>query len=278
MKRRSLSNLMLVAKWRYIQSIHETADFRNPDTLVHYFLPMLERWRCKWLDQKKLALLRSDPFYYYLVARTKYYDGVFFDAISNNIQNIINVGCGSDTRSFRFEHVLRKKGIKVLECDQSEAISNKQRIAKQRDTSDYIAYLPIDLNDDVWPDFEHWLKANNSAKALVLMEGVSPYVNVETFDQFLSLLASKLPAGSRVAYDFKLRGVADEFGRVGRTQRPFRLTASIEDLAAYHEKLGYRLDYMEKSSNLTARLLTGLAKSGASLFTEDGLIQLEVAH
>jgi len=263
---------MLVAEYRYIQSIHETDELRNPDTLVRHFLPTLRRWRLAWLGKRKLALLRSDPLYYYLLARTKYYDGVFLDAISENMQHIINVGCGSDTRSYRFEHVLKQKGVKVLECDQQEAISDKQRMTDQRWAFDHIAYLDIDLNDDTWPDFENWLGINVTAKTLVMMEGVTPYVNFETFGRFLSLLARKLPAGSRVAYDFKLSGVADDFGRVGRTQRPFRLTAKIEDAVAYHEELGYRLNHIELSSDLSARL----AKSGDHLFTEDGLILLEV--
>ena len=272
MKIRNFSNSMLVAEYRYIQSIHEADGLRNPDTLVQHFLPTLRRWRLAWLGKIKLTILRSDPLYYYLIARTKYYDGVFLDAISDDMQYIINVGCGSDTRSYRFEHVLKQKGVKVLECDQLEAISNKQRMTSQRWAFDHIEYMAIDLNDDAWPDFENWLDINNTAKSLVMMEGVSPYIDVETFGRFLSLLARKLPVGSLVAYDFKLSGVKDDFGRVGRTQRPFRLTAETEEVAAYHEKLGYRLNFMELSSDLAGRL----AKSGDYLFTEDGLILLEV--
>jgi methyltransferase (TIGR00027 family) len=225
-----------------------------------------------WLGKRKLSMLRSDPLYYYLIARTKYYDGIFLDAISDNMQYIINIGCGSDTRPYRFENILKQNGVKVLECDQREAISNKQQMTNQRWAFDHIAYLAIDLNDDNWPDFESWLDTNNTAKALVMMEGVSPYINVETFGRFLNLLARKLHVGSRVAYDFKLSGVKDDFGRVGRTQRPFRLTAETEEVATYHEKLGYRLNHMELSSDLTGRL----AKSGDHFFTEDGLILLEV--
>ena len=278
MKSRSFSNSMSVAEWRYIQSVHETAELQNPDTFVRHFLPALQRWRCAWLSQSKLAAMRSNPLYYYLVARTIYYDGLFLDAISDKVQHIINVGCGSDTRSYRFEHVLKQNGVKVLECDQPEAIADKQRIAKRRGTFDHVAYMPIDLNDDAWPDFEHWLNENNRAKILVLMEGVSPYVNSDNFGRFLGLLARELQTGCRVAYDFKLRGVRDDFGLGGRTQRPFRLPMAIEEVVSYHEKLKYRLNHLEQSSELSTRLLTGLAKSGVPLFTQDGLIQLEVVH
>ena len=278
MEKQGFSNSLFVAEWRYIQSIHETTELRNPDDLVGHFLPTLRRWRCAWLGQNKITIMRSDPFYYYLVARTRYYDGVVLDAISDNMRYIINVGCGTDTRSLRFENVLRQKGVKVLECDQPEAILLKKSRSNELGSNSHVAYVSVDLNDEAWPAFEQWLGQHNKSKGLVVMEGVSPYVNVETFGRFLKLLASQLPSGSRVAYDFKLRGIKDEFGLIDRTQRPFRLSGDRKDVADYHEEIGYRLDYMERSSGLSTRLLTSLAKSGASLFIEDALIQLEVMH
>ena len=269
-------NTMNVAELRHIQSIHETTEFRNPDTFVRHFLPESRRQRLAKLGQWRLAMLRSHPFYYYLLARTKYYDGVLLHAISDKMQYVISVGCGNDTRPYRFEHVLKQKGVEVLECDLPEVISNKQRMANRLGTFDHIAYLAIDLNDGAWPDFEHWLGTHNKAKALVLIEGVSPYVNAEAFGRFLDLLARKLPAGSRVAYDFKFRGVNDNFGRGDRTQTLLRLSGVTEEVVAYHEGLGYRLSHFEQSSDLSARLLTGPAKPNAPLFTEDGLILLDV--
>ena len=125
------SNSMNVAEFRYIQAIHEKGELQNPDGLVGQFLPILRRWKCNWFRQRKLAVLRTDPFYYYLDARTRYYDKVFLDAITDNVQYIINVGCGFDTRASRFEHVLRQKGVQVLECDQPKAIQVKQGMAKR---------------------------------------------------------------------------------------------------------------------------------------------------
>ena len=85
-------------------------------------------------------------------------------------------------------------------------------------------------------------------------------------------------SGSRVAYDFKLRGFADEFGRVGRTQKPFRLGGGRAEITAFHEQLGFRLEHFERSSDLTVRLLANLEKPRHPLFLEDALIQLELMH
>src|SRR6185503_13343968 len=104
--------------------------------------------------------------------------------------------------------------------------------------------------------------------------GVSPYVNEESFGRFLDLLANELPPDSRVAYDFKLRGVAGDFGRSDRTRSPFRLSDARAEVSAYHEAHGYQLEQLELSADLSLRLLPDLAKSGALLFREDGLVRL----
>jgi methyltransferase (TIGR00027 family) len=271
----NLSNSLSVGRLRYIQSVRESAERRNPDTLVRYFLPVRERWRSAWLGRQALAQLRALPFYYYLVARTKYYDSIFTGAVAEGVRRIINVGCGSDTRAHRFERELRRDGVGVLECDQPEAIHAKQETVK-RWGADYVEYLPLDLNADGWPKLEAWLRANGGAKVLVLMEGVSPYIDDTSFRRFLSLLSNALPPGSQVAYDFKLRGADDAFGRAGRTRIPFRLSAVKDEVAAFHEDLGFRLEHMELSSELSERLLPGLGRSAAAVFREDGLVRLTV--
>ena len=270
----NLSYMMSVGQLRYIQSVYETAEYRNPDMLVRDFLPVLQRWGCDFRGRILLGRLRSRPFYYYVVARTKYYDAVFVDAICDKVDFIVNVGCGSDTRAYRFGHVLKQKGIRVLECDQSEAISAKRQIARRQWPADHVEYLSIDLNNDVWPEFERWLTQNHGARVLVLMEGVSPYVNEDPFGRFLDLLAKTLQPGSRVAYDFKLRGAADGFGHSDRTRSPFRLSNARNEITAYHRAHGYQLEYLELSFDLSLRLLPALADSGVPLFREDGLIRL----
>jgi methyltransferase (TIGR00027 family) len=277
MRLRCFSNSGGVAELRYIQSIHEQPELRNPDTMVRHFLPVRQRWRCAWLGRDDLAALRSDPFYYYLVARTKYYDELFLRAITDGARSILNIGCGTDTRAIRFADLLRDRGVKVLECDQAETISDKQRVVQRLGALDHVDYMSIDLNDDDWPDLDQWLSVNGRAKALVLLEGVSPYVNFEAFTSFLRFLARRLASHSRVAYDFKLRGVDDGFGRDGRTHRPFRLPAVAEDVAAHHEALGYGVKRVDWSSGLAARLPIGREPLEIPLFREDGLVQLEIA-
>jgi methyltransferase (TIGR00027 family) len=269
------SNAWYVAFLRYVQSIHEPPERRNPDTLVRHFIPPFQRWRTAWLGPDALLQLRSDPFYSYLIARTRYYDQVFLDAIAGGVRQIIGVGCGSDTRAYRFRQALIAGGVHVLECDQPDAIKVKRRVARRWRASDYVEYLAIDLNDKQWPQLT--AKMNHTGhKVLLMLEGVSPYVNESNFAAFLGMAAQHLAAGSLVAYDYKLRGVKEDFGRTGRTHIPFRMSALPADVAAFHENLHLRLEHCELSSDLSARLLPDLRESRAALFEEDGLARLTV--
>jgi methyltransferase (TIGR00027 family) len=264
---------MFVARLRYIQSVHEPPECRNPDRLVRHFIPFLERCRLTWASQEDVSKLRENPFYYYLVARTKYYDQVLSEAVADGVQSIVNVGCGTDTRAYRFSHLFKHRDVRVLECDRAEAIRAKQRIVRRWQHSQHIEYLQIDLNADTWPELACWLE-KQPGRTLVLMEGVSPYIDDVSFGRFLSLLASTLAAGSQVAYDFKIQGAHDDLGREGRTQRPFRLPTASDDVAAFHEAHGLQLERLELSSELCARLLPASEKAAVSSFTQDALVRL----
>ena len=127
-----MSYARTVGEWRYIQSLHESAERRNPDRLVGKLLPLRERLAARWLGGKRINALRSHPFYYYLVARTKYYDQVFLGAMESGVRHIVNIGSGTDTRAYRFADRLKDRRIDVCECDQPSVIRAKHRICKRR--------------------------------------------------------------------------------------------------------------------------------------------------
>lgn len=276
MKLPNFSNMMRLGQLRHIQSVCETGDFKNPDYLADFFLSPSQRFICHWMATLRLARLRADPFYGYLVARTRYYDGLFVGAISNRVNVIVNIGCGSDTRSYRFGRLLQQNGIRVLECDQPEAITNKQCVARKKCPADHVSYLSINLNRERWDELADWFGAHESGSVFVLMEGVSPYIGSRSFARFLDFLSASLPAGSRFAYDFKFRGVADRFGESPESGELFRQPDDEKGVSLFHRAHGFRLDRMDSSAALTLRMLPRMREHRSLVFAEDGLLQLTV--
>lgn len=252
----NLSWMMNVCELRYIQARYEPAAWRNPDAMVGAFLPLPRRLACAVRGVLLRSQLRGKPFYRYLLARTRYYDEVFLGAVDDRVRRIVNIGCGSDTRAHRFAPLLRRKGVAVLECDQPQAIRAKQRIAERRWAADHVSYVALDLHARAWSALEGCLDA---APALVMMEGVSPYIGTEPFEAFLRFLAARLAPRSVVAYDFKIVDTPEAPGVVPALPRPFRLPAERGHVAAYHAALGFELQHMELSRDLCRRLAPGEA-------------------
>jgi methyltransferase (TIGR00027 family) len=270
----NVSELMNVGKLRYIQAVFESGEYRNPDAMIGVFLSMSQRLDCVVRGTLLKSRLRANPFYYYILARTKYYEEVFLDAVRNSVTCIVNIGCGSDTRAYRFADVLKHKGITVLECDQPQAIHSKHKIAAQHWSTDHIGYVPLDLNETGWTDFGRLLDERCTGPVLVMMEGVSPYIRSASFKAFLRLLSAKLHPDSFLAYDFKIKGLRDEFGRSASAPETFRLSTDRTAVAAYHNAIGFQLQHMELSTELTRRLLP----QAPLLFDQDCLLRLSLVR
>ena len=264
--------MMSVGELRYIQSHFRKGRGQGPRPPGGQLLPWSKRLGCWVRGTFLLPKPRANPFYGYLNARTKCYDQVFGEALDRSITRIVNIGCGSDTRAQRFAGRLRAQRVEVLECDQEPAIRAKEQLARRLwGASDHVAYQPIDLEAGAWPALEGWLSREPAAPTLVMLEGVSPYVGKESFARFLRMLSSKLHPASTFAYDYKLQGVADDFGGAPGSGR-FRLSADRDEVARTHRDLGFQVEHMELSSALSQRLQPGQAP----LFEEDCLLRLSV--
>ena len=271
----NLSFLARVGQVRAIQSRYEAPENRNPDHLAVRLLPGGKRLECAVRGRWFLNRLRAEPFYAYLLARTRYYDQVFLDAMDRGVDHILNLGCGGDTRAYRFESLLKERGIGVVEFDQAEAIASKQALARARlGGGAHVTYLPLDLNAPVSRELKSWMDAHAGGRWLVMLEGVSPYVEKTRFEAFLQDLAGRLGPQGVLAYDFKRPEVVQDFGRSERTVEPFRLPADRSQAIDFHARLGYRTLHFETSAALCFRLAGPLLAHGCPIFDEDCLIQL----
>lgn len=265
---------MYIAWLRYIQSRHEADERRNPDTAVRRFLPLRDRVAATWMSSRELARLRADPFYYYLLARTKHYDEVVQGAIASNVPTIFTIGSGADTRPYRFQGQLRSRGVRFVDCDQPEAISAKERWTRGWRRGEEVIHVPIDLHATDWSMFISALEARPREASLVFLEGVTPYVNHDDIIRLLKLLVTQLGPASEIAYDFKIRGIDDSFGRGEHAPVPFRLPAEAHAVRDFHASLNLELTSFELSEDLCARLVPRWTASGARPFVGDGLVRV----
>jgi len=269
MKLPNLSYLMRVGELRYIQNAYESGSLQNPDYAVGDLLSWTQKALCDFKGRFFLTRLKKNSFYNYVAVRTTYYDKVFKSAIDLNLQGIVNIGCGTDTRSRRFQASLTNQNIPVFELDQEESISRKKVLASKVWPDLNVEYLPLDLNSSNWPSLTEVFEKCSQKPILVMLEGVSPYIESEAFIRFLSTLKSNLHPDSKVAYDFKRTDLQFSFGKTDIVKSPFRLSTDHAEVENFHENLGFQVTNFESSSSLCASL-----GDSYPIFEEDLLLSL----
>ena len=120
-----LSSMMQVGELRHIQAFYEEAGWRNPDVFVRHLLTPRQRAECFLRAWRGLRRLRTSPFYFYLLARTLYYRSVFAKAIEDGTRFIVNIGCGADTRAYRWRAQLVDRAVAVVECGSTQCQSSE---------------------------------------------------------------------------------------------------------------------------------------------------------
>lgn len=254
---------------RAIQARYETQEHRNPDDVAHVFLPREVRLACALQGRLMLQRLRTQPFYAYVLARTRYYDQVFADAIADGTRYIVIVGGRTDTRAHRFRAALESRRLPVLECDRAERLYAKRRTAALRfGANPYLAYQPVALEESAWAALAACLAEHRGQKTAVIAEGLAAQVPRERFERFLDFLAGRLPPGSTVAYDAPHEGAA--------TPQCFALPWEHGALTALHGRLGFALEASESSEALCLRLAHRLAGFATRSHDSDRLVRLSV--
>jgi methyltransferase (TIGR00027 family) len=273
----NLNFLVNVGQIRYLQSKFERGGLSGPDHLVEHFLSPRQRLVAYLRHALYAQRVVADPFYAYLRSRTLHYDDAFVAAIYDGCKLIVNIGTGTDTRAYRFGALADWRAVQLIEADQPKSIARKQERAVQAFGERGVSFLSLDLNEPHGADFDALLERCRDRKALVMMEGVSPYVLRENFIKVLERLQASLADGSRVAYDYKLDGHGANLGNASAAGTAFRLSAGEAAARAFHEALGFRVEKVVASGELEGRRQHG---TGSTLcgFTEDVLIELAVVR
>ena len=139
------------------------------------------------------------------ICRTKYIDEKTLSII-NEIEQVLILGAGLDTRAYRLKGIEK---LKVYEID----LPNIQQIKKRKlkkyfgNLPSNVNFIPIDFNKD---KLENVL--NNSLdltkSSLIIFEAVTQYINNYAVDGTFKFI-SKFPAGSYLLFTYVLQDVIE---------------------------------------------------------------------
>jgi len=180
----------------------------GPDNLAETFLPPQFKFFLKFKKMRAKTQSRihqSLPgLFEYMIARTRYFDSLFVDALQKRFPQIVLMGAGYDTRPYRFAHSIHD--TKIFELDIGPTQKRKlQCLNKSKITiPQQVSFVPIDFNNESIKDVLEKAGYNPEKKTLFLWEGVTYYLQADSVDATLAFISNHACPGSLILFDYTI--------------------------------------------------------------------------
>src|SRR5437867_1391698 len=158
-----------------------------------------------------------------VVARTRLIDDVIAAALEKDIEQLVILGAGFDSRAYRMS---RLRAIDVFEVDHPDTQAAKQGVLKRLFSAlpKHVRFVPIDFQRDDLVSAMCLAGYRESARILILWEGVTNYLTEAAVDTTLRWCSRAMP-GSLVLFTYVHRDILTRPGAFIGTRNLF---ASLE--------------------------------------------------
>ena len=265
---RPSDSAMSVAFCRAFATKDEREELRGPDYLAEIFLA--ENMKQLLVDLAAREWVVKNLFipgmYEYFIARTAYLDCVVEQALRENIPQIVFLGAGYDTRSYRFSHLIRQ--TRIFELDMEPTQRRKRRLLQQAGVSqpEQLAFASINFNMDALADVLAKAGFDKSKKTLFIWEGVTYYLPAQAVDATLSAIRLNSPAGSVICFDYMADApdIDDRYGvkrtkesmQAMNTAEPIQFLIEEGTIASFLAERGYKIKDHLTAEEIERKYLT----------------------
>ncbi len=207
---------MGVAGLRFLATLEEREELRGPDRLAEIFLA--DEVKATYMDpvKREWLLTKYMPIgqYYFAMARTIWFDGLVKEALKARILQIVFLGAGYDSRSYRFTDLIA--GTRIFEVDAPPTQEHKRSLLLKAGIAvpKGLAFVPVDFTRDSLRDSLVNASFDASQETLFVWEGVTLYLQAREIDETLRFMRENSPAGSTVCFDYvcTFPGMDDAYG------------------------------------------------------------------
>ena len=203
--------------------------YAGPDNIAYLLIPaffrlLLKSRRLYWLFMRRFI---PKGIYEYVIARTKYFDAAFIEALKQGFDQILIFGAGFDSRALRFNDL--NKGTSILELDTPLTQREKVKVyqSKKLAVPKQLVFVPIDFNKD---DLETVLAQAGfvmGKKSLFMLEGITMYLSQAGIDSTFRFVSKVSGTGSRVVFDYIYGSVLRKENRYYGEKDIYKLVANV---------------------------------------------------
>jgi len=208
LKKRIETTTSRTAEWtclsRAISSLDKNRYYRSNDRLALSLLPGFIRLLIRILFTGRLFIrfFAAKGIYEYVIARTKYIDAVFRQALSDQVSQILLFGAGFDTRALRFQEEVRQTRIFELDAPATQEAKIGQYQKRRLSIPPNVMFVPIDFDRESLPLKLDQAGFKRDERSLFILEGVLMYLQPQSVAQTLQTIQDMASTGSEVVFDY----------------------------------------------------------------------------
>jgi len=204
LEKQASGTAMATAFMRALAAYDPRKEIRGNDYLAEIFLEEEQKKPLKdpairaWVMQNKIA----PGAYEFMIARTAFFDRIVEQALKENIEQVVLLGAGYDSRPYRFGEFIQD--TKIFELDAKPTQQRKKEYLQQAEISisEQISFVPINFETDNLRVTLTEAGFSQEKKTLFIWEGVTYYLSAEVVDNMLAFVRSNPPSGSSIAFDY----------------------------------------------------------------------------
>jgi methyltransferase (TIGR00027 family) len=203
-------------------SVFETNHYyKSNDYIAPLLLPSGLKPLLRILLIRKLftRFIAPQGIYEYVIARTKYIDDVFEQALSKRFDQILIFGAGFDTRALRFQDAIGNTRVFELDVPLTQQAKIGQYQKRGVAIPPNLTFIAIDFDKESLSmklDAAGFCKQRQS---LFILEGLVMYLQPESVDETFQIIRDYAGHGSLIAFDYVyasvLRNEAIYYGETG---------------------------------------------------------------
>jgi methyltransferase (TIGR00027 family) len=238
---------------RAASSLESTPCYRSEDWVALQLLPRLFQVLVHVPLFRSFFRRTMAPagVYEYVIARTKYIDAVFRQALEEDFEQVLLFGAGFDTRALRLQNEIGKLRIFELDAHHTQQAKQEQYRKRRLTVPDNFTFIPIDFDKQSLPERLDAAGFGRGFKSLFILEGLLMYLEPESVQTTFQTIMTYAGAGSWVIFDYVLasvlRGENTIYGEarlkqfVAKANERWQFGLDPEEVAAFLAPFGFAL-------------------------------------
>lgn len=188
---------------RCLSYLDKRPQYKSDDYVSQIIMNSLIKFFIKFPAIKRCMI---DNFvsgmYEYVISRTKYIDETVRAALLDGTEQILILGAGFDSRGIRFHDMANKAKIFELDAPATQNAKIERYKEKGITIPDNLIFIPIDFDKQNISDRLSECGFERNKKSLIVMEGLTMYLQPESIDNLFNILNDFTGEGSKIVFDF----------------------------------------------------------------------------